>query len=77
MPLSNYVTHDKSKMISLGTGDLGYSILHPKGAFNYIWVIQLPRCCSLLQITVDEEIARLYIVKELVAAGLPLVLTYI
>ena len=25
----------------------------------------LPRCRSLLQITVDEEIARLYIVKEI------------
>ena len=62
MPLSKNVTHDKSKMISCVTIR---RILHSKGAFNYKWVIQYTAhvFSSLLQITVDEEIARLYIVK--------------
>ena len=64
MPLSKYVTHDKSKMISFVTtwanSALKRSVQLQMGKYSI-----LPGCCSLLQITVDEEMAGLYIVIEI------------
>ena len=64
MPLSKYVSHDKSKMISFSTikaiSTLKRSVQLQMEIQNTAHVFS-----SLLQITVDEEIARLYIVKEI------------
>ena len=65
MPLSKYVTHDKSKMISFVTTQansaLKRSVQLQMG--NTVYCPGVAR--SRLQNTVDEEIARLYIVKEI------------